>query len=176
MALLVDGVVQSVAADAAERGYWAAMVPQARPGSVLLLGLGAGTVALLLTRQFGPLPIVGVDDDPDVIALGRRVLGLELPHLEVELQDAFAYVASCPQRFDLICVDLYRGEQMARGVLAKPFLRQLRALLQPRGRVVFNLFATRRTPEQVHRLSQVLHVLTQITVEDNVVVHCRGRA
>lgn len=77
-AILVDGVVQSVAVEAAERGYWAALVPEVRPRAALVLGLGAGTVAALLARRFGPLSTVGVDNDADMVTHGPDALGLEL--------------------------------------------------------------------------------------------------
>lgn len=74
-----------------------------------------------------------------------------------------------------MCVDLYRGGEIPRGVLGKPFLRQLRTLLLPRALVAVNLFPGRRVTQQVHRLALVFHVLKQLRVGDNVVVHCRGR-
>lgn len=174
-ALLVNGVVQSIAADGAADGYWASMLPSVRPGAALLLGLGAGTVAHLLTRRFGPLPIVGVDDDSQVIALGRAVFGLDLPHLEIVVQDAFVYVTQCRERFDYVGVDLYRGGRMPRGVLGRPFLRQVRALASPRGLVAINLFMGEQLPRQVARLGEALRVVKQVAVDENVVVHCRPR-
>src|SRR5688572_25904299 len=56
-ALLVDGVVQSISpADGlAVGGYWAAMVPDERPRSALILGLGGGTLARLLQARWGDL-------------------------------------------------------------------------------------------------------------------------
>ena len=176
LALLVDGVVQSVAVDGADLGesYWSAMIPDVRPRSALLLGLGAGTIARLLTDRFGPVPIVGVERDPAVVALGRMHFGLDLPNLEVVVEDAFAFVDACSRTFDFIGVDLYDGLVLARGTLAKPFLRRLRALLTPGGCVVFNLALTRRLPRQLHRLSQVFHVARTVDVGFNVVVYCQG--
>ena len=174
-ALVVGGVVQSVEPIAGELGYWGAMVPDVRPRAALLLGLGAGTVAHLLTRRFGPLPIVGVDENERAVAIGQAELGLTLPHLEVVIADAFAFVAGCRRRFGYIGVDLYRGAVMPHGVLARPFLRRLAALLEPPGIVVFNLFASRRLPEQVHRLERVFRVVRRVAVHKNVVVHARVR-
>src|SRR5919204_238127 len=47
MALLVDGVVQSISPEdgLATGGYWAEMLPANRPPHALILGLGAGTLA-----------------------------------------------------------------------------------------------------------------------------------
>jgi spermidine synthase len=178
LALLVDGVVQSVAVDGTPlpESYWQAMVPDARPGSVLLLGLGAGTIARLLTERFGPVPIVGVELDPEIVALGRAHFGLDLPNLEVVVADAFGFVAGCSdtrdRTFDLIEVDLYDGLQLARGALAKPFLKQLHGLLAPGGAALFNLTMNRRLPRQLHRLSQVFRVTRTVDAGLNLVVRC----
>src|SRR6476660_2731631 len=84
LALFVDGVVQSVAAEGREvEGYWAALLPSVRPRRALVLGLGGGTVVHLLRRRFGELAVVGVDDDGEVLALARAELGLEQPGLAV---------------------------------------------------------------------------------------------
>lgn len=175
VALTVDGVVQSVAVE--ERGptsgYWWMMLPGARPRQALILGLGGGTVAQLLTRRFGEVSIVGVERDPAVVDLARQSLGLDLPNLDVVVADAFAYVESCESRFDYIAVDLYAGSELVRGVLAKPFLRRLRAMLTPGGNVAFNLTLTRRLPKQLQRLGEVLRIVRADDEGLNVVVHCR---
>jgi spermidine synthase len=183
IALVVDGVVQSVALERPrqdDRGlsYWAAVIPDARPESALVLGLAGGTVVHLLHERFGALPVVGVEHNPAVVALAREHFGLgelEANGLEVVVGDAFEYVASCDRVFDLVVVDLYNGLQPARGFLAKPFLRRVRALLSPGGLAVFNLVLGRRLPKQLHRLMEVYPIVRPIDVDFDVVVHCRAR-
>src|SRR5205823_3994495 len=84
-ALLIDGVVQSVVVGPGPLGpgYWPHMLPDVRPNRALILGMGGGTIAHLLTRQFGPLPITGVEHDPRVIRLGLSAFGLDVPHIDV---------------------------------------------------------------------------------------------
>ncbi len=174
-ALFVDGVVQSVAAADALRGpgYWPAMLPDVRPRRALLLGLGGGTIAHLLVRRFGSLPLIGVEADPEVLAVARAEFDLTLPALTVVQGDAVEYVATCAERFDYICVDLYRGAEPERRVYARPFLRQLRALLLPGGLVVFNLFRDGRTARRLHRLRQMFPYATREIIGQNVVVRAR---
>lgn len=174
--LLVNGSVQSIAdrpgPAAGIGGYWAAMIPDQRPARALLLGLGAGTVARLLHARFGPIPMVGIDDDAGVVAVARQDLA-DLDSLEIVQADGFRYVADAPGRFDLACVDLYRGAQLQAQIIGRPFLRQLRASLEPRGLAAFNLFADRRLDTRVKRLGRVFRVLEQRPVGKNVVVWCR---
>jgi spermidine synthase len=176
-ALLVDGVVQSVAVAGPVfgPGYWPYMLPDVRPRRALLLGLGGGTIAHLLVRRFGPVPMVGVEADREVLAVARAEFDLALPSLVVVEGDALAYVAACTERYDYVCVDLYRGAELERGVLARPVLRALKRLLLPGGLVVFNLFRDRRTERRVHRLRQVFAWAEAQTIHKNVVVRCPGR-
>ena len=182
-AIVVDGVIQSVVVekdrkDSRGLSYWSEMLPDARPDSALVLGLGGGTVVQLLYERFGPLPVVGVERDPAVVALAREHFGfadLEPRGLQVVLGDAFEYVAECEGSFDLILVDLYDGLQPARGFLAKPFLRRVKGLLTPGGLAVYNLVLGRRLPKHLHRLMEVYQSVKPIDVEFNVVVHCRAR-
>src|SRR3954454_19502731 len=81
-ALLVDGVVQSVAVSSPDQadGYWWDMLPDVRPRRALLLGLGGGTVAQLLQQRFGDVALVGVESDERVLTLARSTVlaGVEM--------------------------------------------------------------------------------------------------
>ncbi len=197
IALEVAGVVQSVSVpnDAEARmrdasltahgdepqpgpggGYWGLMLPPGCPHRALLLGLGGGTVAALLARRCPDVEIVGVDHDPNVLAIARSGFGLDaLPHLQVEQADAFAWVAERSTReqeaFDLICLDLFQAGRLTLGALATPFLRQIAALLAPDGTLTVNLMVTARTPDQVHRLQRVFTVRRELRLRGNLVVH-----
>jgi spermidine synthase len=174
-ALIVDGAVQSVAPDDGHRGsgYWAAMIPSVRPRQALVLGLGAGTVVHLLTRRFGPIPIVAVDDDSDLVEFARHQFDLDLTNLEIVIGDAFEYVRESHDRFGLILVDLYRGAQPAGGLVSRVFLSGLKNLLEPRGQVVFNLYSSYLTPKRIARLQLVFHTVTTVNAGANRIVFCR---
>jgi spermidine synthase len=173
--LLVDGTVQSVLADDPD-GYWRQMVPDVRPERTLLLGLGAGTVARLLAERFGDVPTVGVDNDQGVVDFAHELLR-DLPAVEIVYADAFVYAAEAAargDRFDYVAVDLYQGDQLAHGVVGRPFLRALKALAGPRGTVVFNLFYEKRMYDRLRRIERVFRVLDRRLVRRNLVVWCRG--
>ena len=172
-ALLVGGVVQSVAPAAAQTGYWAAMLPAHRPGRALLLGLGGGTVAHLLVDRFGPLHIVAVDDSPAVVVAARTAFGLLPAAVAIVVGDARTFIHGCRGRFDYIAVDLFHGGQMPRGVIGQPFVRAVRGALTARGVAVFNLFRTVETERRIELIRQGLRVERCVRVRDNVLVHCR---
>ena len=169
-ALLVDGVVQSVAVEDAVGGYWPILLPNVRPKQALILGLGGGTIVHLLRRRFGDLTIVGLEADPDVLALARNEFALDQPGLEIRHEDAFGFVTTCRDRFDYLCVDLFRGNRPEPGMLSRPFLRNLKALATPGAEIAFNLFHDRRTPTALNRLARVLTIRSTERIGKNVVV------
>lgn len=196
-ALEVGGVVQSVSVperagaedeEAAEDGgeprpgpaggYWGLMLPPGCPRRALLLGLGAGTVARLLARRCPETRMVGIERDPEVIAVARLDFGLDdVPGLTVVEADAFAWVpehaVTEPGAYDLICLDLFEAGRLALGTLATPFLRQIAALLAPGGTLTVNLMVTGRTPEQLHRVRRVFAVTRKLRLRGNLVVHAQ---
>jgi spermidine synthase len=177
-ALLVDGVVQSISpADGlAHGGYWAAMLPTVQPRRALILGLGGGTLARLLQARWGTaVRIVGVDDDVAILETALAVGWLPRDGLDVVVEDAFAFVRTCRERFDYVAVDLFRGESMPRRIFGKPFLRRMRQLLEPHGRLVINFFRDRRQADRVSRVALFFDIRHQLTVGGNVIVHARNR-
>ena len=180
LALEVANVTQSVTLPADEAapipGYWPRMLPERCPARALLLGLGGGTLAALLARRCPGVRIVGIEHSAEVLAVARREFGLDaLSGLEMVEADAFAWVeehtASEPASYDLICLDLYDGGRLAPGTLARPFLRQVAALLRPDGVISVNLMSTKRFPEQLHRIEHVFTIQRQIRLWGNVVLH-----
>lgn len=140
--LRVGGVIQSVEVDEWYTvDVWDALAPRRRPEKALILGLGGGSIAKLMTRRWGPLPITGVERDPEIVRLARREFGLDdLTHLTIVTADAFVWMRASVERFDAICVDLYVAGKLAHGTLGAAFLRDVRRLLTPAGEVTFNLW------------------------------------
>ncbi|HEV8190875.1 MAG TPA: hypothetical protein VGP82_05255 [Ktedonobacterales bacterium] len=172
--LRVGGVIQSVHVDETyQPDIWDAMLPSERPERMLILGLGGGTMAALLTKRWGEVPIVGVERDPAVVWLARTEFGLAaLPHVQIVTEDAFTFVRRCEDYFDAICVDLYTAGKMAHGVLDPSFLHGVAGLLSPAGVVMFNLWRSPYLSDQLRRLRRVFAVREVVEVDDNVVVRC----
>jgi spermidine synthase len=172
-ALYTDGVIHSIAVESADDvpGYWPTMLPERAPRNALILGLGGGTLAHLLTRRHPGVAVVGVDNDEELLAFARQHFDLALPNLHVVVADAFSYVWTCADRFDYIAVDLFAGHAFQRGALARPFLRRLRALAAPGGTIAVNLFRDGRAETHLARLRRVLPVQRVIRLRNNLVVH-----
>lgn len=176
-ALLIDGVVQSVLVEDGPLGpgYWVLMLPDVRPARALLLGLGGGTIAHLIWRRFGPVRIVGVENDPAVARLARSAFGLDVPSLTLIEDDAFVYVEHDQPPYDYVAVDLFAQDAVPRRVFSRPFLRRIRALLTPGGLAAINFFRDRRTEDHARRLREVFPRVELADSRKNVVARCRAR-
>ncbi len=177
-ALLVDGVAQSVEVrgDEPTPGYWTAMLPDFAPRRALLLGYGGGTIARMLLARAAGVEIWEVEDDPHVVAAAQRHPHFRVSEDEVHLlqEDAFAFVrelAESDAQFDYIAVDLYRGSQLVRASLARPFLSRLTNLLTDDGTVAFNLPRDRRTARRLRRIEQYFEIVRESLIGLNCVVH-----
>jgi SAM-dependent methyltransferase len=111
------------------------------PSSVLILGLGGGTVARQL-RTFCPdIRVVGVEIDPGVVDLARRFLHLP-DDIEVHVADAYDWLAQSDDHFDVVIDDLFltgATDVVRSRVPEGDTLALLRRRVAPRGVVVANL-------------------------------------
>lgn len=126
-----------------QRAFKDADIRERKPATALVLGYGAGSVARIIAEELAlPTRLVGVDDDPMMLDLARK-RPLFRPAQDVELieADAFAYVARCEERFDLIVVDLFHDLDFAPGVEERSFLTGIRRLASPWGVVLVNTVA-----------------------------------
>lgn len=174
LVLRVGGVIQSVGVDETYRAdIWDALLPHNQPANALILGLGGGTIAHLMTQRFGPLPITGVECDPAVVWLARQQFGLDAhEHVRIVVADAFDYARRCHETYDAICVDLYTAGKMAHGVLGGRFLRDVGRLLSLEGEAAINLWRSSYLDDQLRRIGRELLVREVVEVEENLVVRC----
>lgn len=117
-----------------------------------IIGMGAGTMAKELTYFYGPVPIDGVEIDPDIIQLGRQYFGLNEPNVHAITQDGRYYLRTTPKQFDLISVDAYQTPYIPFQMTTEEFFQEVRSHLTPDGSVVINVG---RTPADV-RLVDVI--------------------
>jgi spermidine synthase len=173
-ALITDGVIFSVAVSDIDPpfGYWAAMLPSGKPRTALLLGLGGGTLAHMLSRRFHHIRITGIDNDPDLLTFAREHFDLDLPNLKVVVTDAFDYVTRCRRRFDFVAVDLFVGSAFERGVLSPDFLRRLNAIRSDDGEIAINLYRDRCASAYLAQIRRVLPVSRVDRLPCNVIAHC----
>ena len=122
---------------------------QSTINNVLILGLGGGSLAKVIRKYYPGARIIGVDVDPVMIELGRKYLKLDEHDVEVVISDAYDYLDQKSKikmqndklkikNIDLICVDLYVGDEFPEKFESDSFIEWSRTVLDHRGVAVFN--------------------------------------
>lgn len=106
--------------------------------TILVLGIGGGTVIELLARQYPNAAITAVDIDETMIDIAKRYFRTDsIANLRVVCSDAKVFVQS-RNRYDLVIVDLFIGPKIPEFVSSTPFLKNLHAIVRPGGHLVIN--------------------------------------
>jgi spermidine synthase len=140
---------------------------------VLLLGLGAGNVPAILDELPGPYHTTGVEIDGEMIRLAEKWCGLrQRKNLQVVQADAISFAKTCPQRFDLVIIDLFVDSLVPGEAEQGEFLSQCANLLRPGGMLMFNrLMHTSDLAEQsqkfTRRMQEILPGTRYITAHTN---------
>jgi spermidine synthase len=116
--------------------------PPYLPGDVdnlLVIGLAAGTTPYQYTQLYGPIPIDGVEIDPEIVEVGRAYFGMTQPNLDVHVMDGRTYLWRTRTRYDVIAVDAYRLPYIPWHLTTVEFFRQVRRHLTPEGVVAINV-------------------------------------
>ena len=84
--------------------------PQSPNSNLLLIGAAAGTVAGLYTDIYGDVAITGVELDPAIIEVGRKLFDADWPNYTPVAADGRRWLAQQPAaaQFDVIAIDAYR--------------------------------------------------------------------
>ena len=132
-----------------------AMSPE--PEDVLLIGLAGGTVARQLTAAYGPIPITGVEIDPEIDEVARKYFGLDdLENVDVIVADGRYALRTSDRAFDLIGVDAYRQPYIPFQLTSREFFQEVAAHLRPGGVAVVNAGRTRTDFRLVEALAATM--------------------
>ena len=145
--MIGDGVIQS-AVDAETGAPWlayprqapAALLIQPEIRRLLVLGMGAGSVATLLHEQLDDLTVDFVDIDPAVPELARKYLHFQpQPGDRVHIDDARRFLRSHEGPWDYIYADTYIGLAVPFHLTTVEFFEELKPRIAPGGVLGINL-------------------------------------
>lgn len=106
--------------------------------SCLILGLGGGSVAEIVNKNWQTAKITGIDIDSKMIELGKKYLGLKKVEIDICIIDAMKFVQKEKKIYDLILVDLYCGDKFPEKFEDERFLKNVKKLLSKNGLIIFN--------------------------------------
>jgi spermidine synthase len=112
----------------------------AKTQSVLVLGLGAGSIAETIRTSFqSKAPLTLVDIDPAIIQLAKGEFNIHaFDPVRLVLADAFDYVKTCSQTYDLVIVDIFIIDTIPEKFTQDEFLSELARIISPNGKLLYN--------------------------------------
>lgn len=127
------------------RMMFASLLANPAPKRVLMVGLGGGSIPLVLQRLVPGTVVDVVEIDDAVVRVAERYFRFRSgPTMKVAVQDARVFVRRALQRrqqYDLIMLDAFTGDYIPEHLMTKEFLLECRQLLSPQGVLVANTFA-----------------------------------
>ena len=128
------------------RMVMAALLVVPEPRTVLVAGLGGGTLPTAFAELLPDVRIDVVEIDPAVVKAARTYFDFqENERLRIHVRDARVFAKRALQRglqYDLVILDAYSGDYIPEHLLTAEFLDEIRSLLSPGGAVAANTFAT----------------------------------
>lgn len=118
------------------------------PRSILVIGLGGGTLVDTLQRTLPGADIDAVEIDPAVVRVAGRYFGFEAgARTRVYEQDGRVFVKRAlrsGRRYDLVMLDAYDHQYIPEHMLTREFLQEVKGVLAPQGVLAANTFSSSR--------------------------------
>lgn len=106
--------------------------------SCLIVGLGGGSIAKIVRKNWPGSKITGIDIDNEIVELGKKYLGLAKSDVEIIIADAEEAIENLDSKFDLICFDTYVGDSFPEKFEKLSFIKKVAKKLNKDGIAVFN--------------------------------------
>lgn len=132
--------------------------------SVLLLGLGGGTVVNILRNELNfQGHIVAVELDPVIIDIAVQEFGIQPgKKLELVCMDATEYVRTSRKKFDMIICDIFVDNTLPDALTDESFWLNVVKRLSNEGIIVFNVF------HELKKMIQVGNILSSCGMDVRV--------
>lgn len=113
--------------------------PQSDVKRIAILGLAGGTTARQASVAYPEARVEGYEIDPEIVRVGEQFFGMQLPNLDVHVEDARWGIAHSAGNFDLISVDAYQAPYIPPHMVTQEFFEILRDKLNAGGVVAINV-------------------------------------
>lgn len=119
-----------------------------QPRSILVIGLGGGTLPRTLLKALPDAVIDVVEIDPAVVSVAKKYFGFTPgERMRVIEMDGRVFVKRAireQRQYDLIMLDAFDHEYIPEHLLTQEFLREVKALLAPGAVLAANTFSSSR--------------------------------
>lgn len=122
-----------------------AVAPEAR--RTLMIGLGGGTVAKRMWRDYPGMRIDAVEIEPRVAELARTHFALPIDdRIVVHVADGRDFLESAAQRYDIVIVDAFDDEQVPANLRTEEFHRLVLGRMSEDGVLAYNMHGSVEGP------------------------------
>lgn len=148
--------------------------------SILVLGVGGGTVIDILAKRFPYASITAVDIDPVIIRIAKQYFEIDKhPNVRLVRADANAFVAGSAKKgnlFDIVVVDIFIGPKIPEFVSGATFLGLLHKIVKPGGYLLINylreLEYQEKSDELILRLRAIWENVADMRLYNNRFFSC----
>jgi spermidine synthase len=106
---------------------------------IAIVGLAAGTTARQATAVFGDVPIDGYEIDPKIVEVGKTYFDMNMPNLNVIIQDGRWGLSKFPYQYQIISIDAYRPPYIPAHMTTQEFFQVVYDHLAKDGVMVINI-------------------------------------
>lgn len=119
-----------------------------QPSSILIIGLGGGTLPRALAQVLQTTKIDVVEIDPAVVRVAKQYFNFKPDARTTVIEaDGRVYVKRAlreKRQYDLIMLDAFDHEYIPEHLLTREFLEEVKSLLSPQGVLAANTFSSSR--------------------------------
>ncbi len=109
---------------------------------IAIIGLAGGTIARQYTAVYGDIPIDGIEIDGTIVEAARQHMGMDMPNLNVIVQDGRYAFSQLENEYDMVGIDAYRVPYVPWHLTTVEFFEEIHAKLTGDGVVVINVGRT----------------------------------
>jgi spermidine synthase len=130
------------------RMMMASLLLQPNPKTILIVGLGGGTLPTTLNEIYPEARIDVIEIDPAVVTVAETYFEFRAnDQIRVFVQDGRVFTkraAMRDQQYDLIMLDAFNGDYIPEHLMTREYLQETKSILTDEGVVVANTFAISR--------------------------------
>jgi predicted membrane-bound spermidine synthase len=103
--------------------------------TALIIGYGGGALAKVLENK--PFQVDGVELDQRIIDVSKNYFGVR-PNAKLYSADGRTFIRQCKEKYDVIVLDVFKGENLPFNLFTVEALAQIKKCLQPNGYLIIN--------------------------------------
>ena len=149
---------------------------QVKGNRVLLLGLGLGSVILLLEKKHGKkLDYTAIEIDREICRLcSEYTLGDLDSFVEVIPVEAMTFIDRDTDTYDLVIMDVFQSGDIPQKFQSESFLRKLKDRLKPGGLMLYNRLRITALDKEENaafrvRMKKVFKDMKELEIKNNIV-------